>query len=144
MRKNKSADRVDPFGVNLKPKMFGQIVQTRIAAHEKFAVAERLDVKLRTIARRAATENFLHDVFHRDDSLNAAEFINDDAHALGVRQKQLEQFHRAHRLGDERRCNQLLGVMGGGSEKKNFYIDDAEYLIGRSRKRGAPPMSFLF
>ena len=90
MRKDKAADRVDPFGVNLKAEMFGQIVQTRVAAHQKFAVAERLDVKLRTIARCGAAENLLDDILHGDDSFNTAELVNDHAHLLGMRQKKLE------------------------------------------------------
>src|SRR6478735_2547024 len=62
--KNPSADCVDPFRINLKAEMFGQIVQTRIPAHEKFAIAERLDIKIRTVAWRGAAENFLDDILH--------------------------------------------------------------------------------
>src|SRR5215472_7458149 len=85
--KNKSADRVDTFGINLKAEMFRQIIQTRISAHKEFAVAERLDVKLRTILWHGAAENFLDEILHRDDSLNAAEFVNYDAHALRMCQE---------------------------------------------------------
>src|SRR5215472_7882772 len=71
--KNKSTDRVDAFGINLKAEMFRQIIQTRISAHEKFAVAERLNVKFRTALWRGAAENFFDQILHRDDSFSAAE-----------------------------------------------------------------------
>src|SRR4029077_8430596 len=137
------ADGVDSFGVNLKAKMFGQIVQTRVATHEKFALAERLDVKLRTVPWHGAAENFLDDIRHGDDSFSAAEFVHHDAHALGMRQKELEQFQRAHRLRDKRRRDQFLGVMFRRIEQEKFYVDDAEDLIRRIGINGDAPMSFL-
>src|SRR5215468_9620164 len=141
-RKNQSADGVDSFGVNFKAKMFAQIVQTRVTAHEKFAFAESLDVKLRTIAGRDPTENFLDDILHGDDSFNASEFVNHYAHALGMREKKLEQFHRAHRLRDKGRCDQSLGIMVRWIEQEKFYVNDAEDLIRRIGINGHAPMSF--
>src|SRR4029453_12050728 len=101
------------------------------------------DVKLRTIPRRGATENFLDDIPHGDDSFNAAEFVNYDAHPLGMRQKELEQFHRTHRLRDKRRRHQFLGVMVRRIEQEKLYVDDAEYLIRRIGINGDAPMSLL-
>ena len=72
--------------------MFAQIIETRVAAHEKFAVAERLDVKLQTVPRHGVAENFLDDILHGDDSFRAAKFVNHHAHALGMSEKKLEQF----------------------------------------------------
>src|SRR4029079_10356333 len=95
-RENKSADGVDSFGVYLKAKMFSQIVETRVPAHEKFAVAKRLDVKLRTVSWHVAAQNFLDQILHGDDSFGTAELVNHDAHPLRMRQKKLQQFQGPH------------------------------------------------
>ena len=60
-----------------------------------------------------------------------------------MRQKELEQFHGAHRLRDEGRRDQLLGVMFRRIEQEKFYVDDAEDLIRCIGIHGDTPMSFL-
>ena len=55
---NKAADRVDAVGINLETEMFAQIVETRIAADQKFSVLERLDVKIDISARAPRRSEF--------------------------------------------------------------------------------------
>src|SRR6267154_3026805 len=86
---NKSPDGVDAFAINFKTEGFAQIIQTGVTAHQKFAVAERLDVKGCVLARRSSAENFFHHILHGDDSLCAAKFVHHDAHSLGTSEKKL-------------------------------------------------------
>ena len=96
------------------------------------------------VPRHGPAENFVDDIVHGYDSFGAAEFVNDDAHALRMRQKELEQFQRAHRLRDERRSDQFLGVMFRWIEQEEFYVDNPEDLIRRIGINGDAPMSFIF
>ena len=112
--------------------MFPQIVEARASADQKFAVLERLDVKIDIPARRRrVAQNFLNDVGHGDDSFGAAEFVDDDRERLRMSQEKFQQIERAHRLRHERRREQCLGVMFGRIEEKPFHIDDANDVVRR-------------
>src|SRR5947208_15457982 len=141
---NKSPDGVDAFSINFKTEGFAQIIQTGVAAHQKFAVAERLDVKCCVLARHGTAENFFHDILHGDDSLCAAKFVHDHGHSLGTSKKKFEQLERAHGLGDKRRRQQFLGVVFRWVEQEQFYVDDPEDLIGSIGVNGEVGVAFLY
>ena len=129
--KNVTADRVDAVGHQLKPEMLGQIVEPRVAAHDQTPVLERLDVKLGVAQRCGVADDLLDDVGQRDDPLRPAKLIDHNRKSLRVREKTSQQVHRSHRLRDERRRHEHLGVMLRGIEEELFHVDDPNDLIGR-------------
>src|SRR5205814_1920403 len=90
---DQAADGVESVGFQFEPEMLAQVVQARVAAHEKPAVLERFDVKFGVAQGQGVANNFLGNIVERDDSFGAAEFIHDDGETLGVREKTAEQIH---------------------------------------------------
>ena len=111
--------------------MFAQIVEPRVAAHEKTPVLERFDVKIGVAQRRGIADNFFRNVVERDDPFRAAEFIDDNGEPLGVGEKTAEQIHRFHRFRDIRRRAHQLGVMLGRIEQEQFHVEHADDLVRR-------------
>src|SRR5438876_265857 len=99
--------------------------------HQKIAVFERFDVKVDIASGKRVAQNVLHDIRCGDDPFGPAIFIHHDCHSLWMRQKELEQLQRPHRLGHKRRSDQFFGVMLRWIEQKQFYIDDPKDLIRR-------------
>src|SRR5438105_11982624 len=110
---NKSPDGVDAVGINFKTEGFAQIIQTGVTAHQKFAVAERLDVKGCVLARHRAAENFFHDILHGVDSPFAAKLVHPDAPSLGTMEKAFDQLERAHGLREKVRSQPFFGLVFG-------------------------------
>src|SRR4029077_17796784 len=122
--KNKSADRVYPFRVDAETKMFAYIVETRVAAHEKSTMTERLDIKSDIVPRHRIAKDLFDDVLHGDNPFDPAKLVNHHCHTLGVSYKKLEQFERMHRLGNKRGSDEFFGVMFRCIKQEQFHIDD--------------------
>src|SRR6266478_9275144 len=87
----KPAYGVNSVRLNLETEMFAQIVEPCVSAYEKFPVFDRLDVKIDISPRKRITQDFLHDIGHRDNSFGPTKFIYHYRHSLGMGQKQFKQ-----------------------------------------------------
>ena len=90
--------------------MLGEIVEPRVAAHEKAAFLQRLDVKIGVPERRGVAQDFLDNVRQGDDPLGPAEFIDHDREPLRMGEKTAQQSIAAHRLRDDRRARISVSV----------------------------------
>ena len=142
---DQTADGVDSVCFQFKAEMLVQIVEACVTADQKLSIFERLNVKIDFSAgRRRATENFLNDVRHGDNSFGAAKFVDHNCERLRMGQEKLEQIERAHRLRHERRGQQGFGVMFGRIEQEQFDIDDANDVVRRVGINRNAAVAFLF
>ena len=126
---NVAADGVDAVRLQLDAGAIREIVEACLAANEKAIAIEFLDVEIGVAERRGVANDVLDNVGERNDAFDAAEFIDDDGHALGTRQETAEQIERAHGFGDERRRQQHLRVVRARIHQENFRVENAEDVV---------------